>query len=44
MWDLETIKHLNKSLEKNNPKLMSKLWRYMDAWRKHLLNNKNKKK
>ena len=34
MWDIETIKHLNESLEGRSPKRMSKLWRYMEAWRK----------
>ena len=34
MWDIETIKHLNESLEGRSPKRMSKIWRYMEAWRK----------
>lgn len=43
MWDLDTIKHLNKSLDKNNPKHMSKLWRYLDTFRKFCI-TRNKKR
>lgn len=43
MWDLDTIKEINKCLpRKHDTKHMSKLWRYFDAWRKHLFNEKKK--
>ena len=43
MWDLDTIKEINKCLpRKHDTKHMSKLWRYFDAWRKHLFNKKKK--
>ena len=43
MWDLDTIKHLNESVDKNDPRgrRMTKLWKYMDAWRKSALRKKN---
>lgn len=40
MWDIETIKHINAKAKKGNPELMSKLWRYMKAWKKHRISKR----
>tara|TARA_B100000212_G_scaffold340513_2_gene321292 strand:- start:2097 stop:2219 length:123 start_codon:yes stop_codon:yes gene_type:complete len=39
MWDLQTIKHLNERKQKGQ--IMSKLWRYMEAWKKFLKTKNN---
>ena len=41
MWDLKTIKEIN-DVEKMD-KHMSKLWRYLSAWRKFCITRNQKK-